>query len=424
MEKTGLHQFVVFWISQSVSQLGSAMTSFAITIWIYKETNSAMAVSMVQFCTYFSMVIASLFSGTFIDKYNKKKIMLWSDTISVISTCLLWILISFEKMQLWHIYLINIVSGFMNAFQIPTTAVVVGLIVPEEQYSRASGMNSFSSSLIEIVNPMLATFLTSFFGISSVIIFDLISFLVATSFLVLFIKIPQKEISKNNTSNFIDDFLIGINFLKEKKGIFNLIISIALLNFFSSITYENILSPMILARTGGDEIILGVVSGILGLGGIIGGLIVSLKTLKGNRVKIIYLCTGISFLFGDFIMGIGNNVYAWSIAALAASIPIPFIIAQQNSILYQYIPQSIQGRIFAVKNVLQYCTIPVGLIIGGIFADYVFEPLMQEGTCHILNCILGQGKGSGMALMFIITSILGFISSILGYTNKEIRSLE
>lgn len=424
MKKIGLRQFLIFWISQSVSQLGSAMTSFAMTIWIYKETNSAFAVSMITFCTYLPMVIASFFSGAYIDKHDKKRIMLWSDTIAAVCTCVLWGLVFSDALQVWHVYVINIVSGFMNAFQMPTTTVVVGLIVPEDQYDKASGMNSFSNSLIAIVMPMMATFFVSFWGIASVIIFDLLTFLFAAIFLLFFIKIPKSEPDKSCGDGFLDNILAGLDFLKEQRGILNLIISMAVLNFFSNITYENILSPMILARTNGDEMILGVVSGVLGLGGLVGGIIVSLKSFRGRKIKMIYLCAGISFLLGDFLMGIGHGIWSWSIAALAASVPIPFIMAQQNVILYQRVPQAIQGRIFAVRNALQYCTIPVGLIIGGIFADYIFEPLMQSGKCGILNGILGNGSGSRMALMFIATSILGLLSSILGYTNKEIRSLE
>lgn len=180
---------------------------------------------------------------------------------------------------------------------------------------------------------------------------------------------------------------------------------------------------MILARSGGNDMILGVVSGVLGVGGIVGGIIVSLKEIRGNKIKIIYFCAAVSFLFGDFFMGIGNNVFIWSIAALAASIPIPFISAQQNVILYKCIPQNIQGRVFAVRNALQYCTIPLGILLGGSLADYVFEPLMRTEFSTFLSKILGSGAGSGMALMFIITSILGFISSVLGYTNRHIRSL-
>lgn len=423
MKNIGFKQFIIFWISQSISQLGSSMTAFAMTIWTYKETKSAMAVSMLMFCTYLPMIIASVFAGAYIDSHNKKKIMLVSDTVAAICTCILWLSISMGRLQLWHIYLINIVIGFMNAFQTPASTVIIGLIVPENAYSRASGMSSFSNSLITIVMPMLTTFLTSFWGLSMVIVFDLITFLFAFITLMFFVKLPKNQKVQEKNDNFKNEIKIGFFFLKEHKGILYLILSIAVLNFFSNITYENILSPMILARSGGNDMILGVVSGVLGVGGIVGGIIVSLKEIRGNKIKIIYFCAAVSFLFGDFFMGIGNNVFIWSIAALAASIPIPFISAQQNVILYKCIPQNIQGRVFAVRNALQYCTIPLGILLGGSLADYVFEPLMRTEFSTFLSKILGSGAGSGMALMFIITSILGFISSVLGYTNRHIRSL-
>lgn len=423
MKKIGFKQFIIFWISQSVSQLGSSMTAYAMTIWIYKETKSAMAVSMLMFCTYLPMIIASVSAGAYIDSHSKKKIMLVSDTVAAMCTCTLWMLLRMDVLKLWHIYLINIVIGFMNAFQTPASTVIVGLIVPENAYSKVSGMNSFSSSLITIVMPMFTTFLISFKGLSMVIMFDLVTFLFAFFTLLFFIKIPQSEDAQERNNNLKNEIRTGISFLKEHKGILYLILSIAVLNFFSNITYENILSPMILARSGGDDMVLGIVSGVLGIGGLIGGIFVALKEFHGNRIKVIYFCAAISFLFGDFFMGVGNNVVIWSFAALAASIPIPFITAQQNVILYQSIPQDIQGRVFATRNAFQYCTILLGILLGGSLADYVFEPLMQNGFSPLLNKILGTGAGSGMALMFIITSILGFVSSILGYTNREIRSL-
>lgn len=414
MKIIGFKQFIIFWASQSVSQLGSSMTTFAMTIWIYKETKSAMAVSMLMFCTYLPMVIASVFAGAFIDKHDKKKIMLSCDTIAAICTCILWGLMSRNILELWHVYLINIAIGFMNAFQTPASTIIIGLIVPENLYSKASGMNSFSSSLITIVMPMFTTFLISFWGLSMVILFDLATFLLAVFILLFLIRLPKNGKNMERNSSLKAEIKVGFSFLRTHKGILYLILSIAILNFFSNITYENILSPMILARSGDNDMVLGVVSGVLGIGGLIGGIIVSIKEISGNRIKIIYFCAAISFLFGDFFMGLGNNVFIWSIAGLAASIPIPFITAQQNVILYQYIPQNIQGRVFAVRNALQYCTIPLGILLGGILADYVFEPLMQNGFLTFLSKILGNSEGSGMALMFIFTSILGFISCILG----------
>lgn len=125
-------------------------------------------------------------------------------------------------------------------------------------------------------------------------------------------------------------------------------------------------------------------------------------------------------------MGIGQDIVMWIIGAGFASFPISFIMAAQMEILYYKIPKNIQGRVFAVRNSIQYCTIPVGLLLGGFLAEYVFEPFMKRdiSIVYLLNRIVGSGDGSGMGLMFICTGILGSISSIILYKTKYIRKLE
>lgn len=414
-------KFLLFWISQSISQLGSAMTSYTLIIWVFKQTQSAMDVSLIAFCTYLPMVITSAFAGSYVDTHNKKRIMLYSDFLAAACTCIVGALIFNNSLKVWHIYIINTIIGFMNAFQTPASTVVIGLIVPQDEYDKASGLNSFSNSLITVVMPMLATVIVSFWGMGTVIFADLLTFLIAWISLMFFIKIPENFMISNE--NVFENIKLGFHFLKQEKGIGYLVISMAALNFFSNITYENILTPMILARTNGNNIALGIVSGILGAGGIIGGIIVAFVSIKKNVVKVIYISAAVSFLFGDFLMGIGNNVFVWGIAALAASVPIPFVTAGQNVILFKKVPYPIQGRVFAIRNAFQYCTIPVAIILGGYLADHVFEPMMKNYDIPILTDLLGNNAGSGMALMFTVTSVLGFISSVYWYNNREINKL-
>lgn len=132
-----------------------------------------------------------------------------------------------------------------------------------------------------------------------------------------------------------------------------------------------------------------------------------------------------SFLFGDLMMAVGKNTFWWSAAAACASLPIPFIVANQNTILYRKIPTSLQGRVFAVRNAIQYGTIPFGIILGGYLADYVFEPFMDSGNgfAGMLGTIVGNGAGSGMAVMFLCTGICGFTVSMLSCFNREIKKL-
>ena len=79
-------KYIVFWLSQSVSQLGSAMTSFALILWVYTVNHSAFTVSMMSFCSYVPYIVVSLFAGTFVDRHSKKKIKLVSDTIAAVCT--------------------------------------------------------------------------------------------------------------------------------------------------------------------------------------------------------------------------------------------------------------------------------------------------------------------------------------------------
>lgn len=140
----------------------------------------------------------------------------------------------------------------------------------------------------------------------------------------------------------------------------------------------------------------------------------------------IYVSAALSFLFGDLMMAAGRNVFLWSVAAVAASFPIPFIQANQNAILYRKIPEAMQGRVFAVRNAIQFSTIPVGIILGGYLADYIFEPFMGSGNSlsGILGKIVGSGSGSGMASMFLCTGVCGFAVSMASCFNREIKKLD
>mgnify|MGYP000882729871 FL=1 len=300
-------------------------------------------------------------------------------------------------------------------------------MVPKNRYFKVSGLNSFSNSLLTVVAPMLAAFISSFMGLKGVIMIDLITFVFAFIILLLFIKIPEELNEKtNNKHSVLHGCKEGMAFLFNHKGIWYIIISMASLNFFSRLTYENILSPMILARSGGDTNVLGTISGILGIGGIIGGVIVSTKKIMNNSLKLIYFSAAFSFLFGDLLMGLGQTTFIWCIAAIMASVPIPFISAGQNVIMYNTIPKEMQGRVFAVRNAIQFSTIPIGILLGGFLADYVFEPFMESDNIVALSLqrLVGSGTGSGMAVMFLCTGILGAATSILWYRNKDIKKLQ
>ncbi|MDO4333685.1 MAG: MFS transporter [Eubacteriales bacterium] len=421
-----LKKYVVFWLSQSVSQLGSAMTGFALILWVYTVNHSAFTVSLMSFCNYVPYIIVSLFAGTFVDRHSKKGIMLTADSVAAVCSAFVLIMGVLNGLQIWHIYFVNGIIGFINAFQGPASSVAIGRIVPKDKLANASGMESFSRNLSTVLAPVLASCLFAWSGMKAVLLIDLCSFAVAFLVLLFVIPIPENEEHETERKSVFSGVRAGYAFLAHNRGILTIVVTLAVLNFFSRLTYENILSPMILARSGNNSLALGIVNAAMGIGGIAGGMIVSTGKVSKNSVKMIYVSAFISFLFGDLLMGAGRNTAVWTIAAVAASLPIPFINAGQNVILYQNVPDEMQGRVFSARNAIQYGTIPVGILLGGFLADYVFEPLMQSENIvtAVLHGIVGKGAGSGMAAMFLCTGILGSLFSLIAYRRKEIREME
>lgn len=417
-------KYIVLWLSQSVSGLGSSMTGFALVLWAYEQSNSAMSVSLMSFCNYVPFVLLSLFAGNFIDRHKKKTIMLASDSIAAAGSLAILALMITGHLKIWNIYIVNVIIGVTTAFQQPASAIATVRLVPDDKLSNVSGMNSFSNNLILVFSPMLASFLYSAGGLSLILTIDLVSFAFAFCVLMFFITVPEQKNNAKRVSQFAGT-AEGFAFLKREKGLLYIMLTMAVINFFSRLTYENILSPMILSRSGESSLALGTVNACMGIGGIAGGIIVSFKKENARKATAIYVSAALSFLFGDLLMAVGRNTLMWSVAGIAASLPIPFINANQNTIMYRKVPTDMQGRVFALRNAIQYVTIPIGIILGGWLADYIFEPFMRQENklSGLLSVIVGSGAGSGMAVMFLCTGICGFVISVISCFNREIKKL-
>lgn len=419
-------KYLIFWASQTASQLGSAMTGFALTLWVYAAGRSAMAVSLMTFCSYVPYVLASLFAGGFVDAHSKKTIMLLADSAAAACTAAVLGLYWLGRLEPGHIYLANLLTGLMNAFQAPAASVVTGQLAPKGGLARVSGLNSFSTSLVMVLAPVLAASLFAWGGLRCVLWLDLGSFALAALILLFGISLPQAAKPDGPAKPAaLAGCREGWAFLRRDRGLLAVILTMALLNFLSRLTYENILSPMLLARSGGSSLTLGAVNAVMGVGGILGGVLVSAGRMPKDPVKAIYLPAGLSFLLGDLLMALGRGAPVWALAALAASLPMPFIFAGQNLLLYERVPQAVQGRVFAVRNAIQYSTIPAGILLGGFLADHVFEPFMASGrpAALLLQRLVGAGAGSGMAVMFLCTGVLGGASSVLLFRSRAVQAL-
>lgn len=423
--KTKLYElkpFLILWITQSFSALGSAMTNFALVIWLYGKSGSATTTALLTVCSYAPYVVLSIFAGVVSDRWDKKKIMLVCDSFAALCTVCVLVLLCTDSLSVWHLYVLNALNGLMNTIQQPASDVAVTLLTPKKYYQKTSGLRSFSNSLVTILTPVLATSAVVLFGVEAVIFFDLFTFSVAFLSLLLWIQVPKAGEREERKESLLRAAGKGLSYLKENKGILWLILFLAAINLIASM-YSAALPAMLLSRENGGETVLGIVNACTGLATLAGSVLVTLAPAPKNRVRVICNTLLISMSTENFLLAFGKTPFVWCIGAFLGWFFIPLMNANMDVVFRTEIPAPMQGRVYSARNTLQFFTIPAGYFLGGLLVDRVFEPLMAGTFADTVPArLFGTGKGSGAAVLFFVIGLAGVAVCLIFRRNKHIRS--
>ena len=258
-------KFLLFLVSQTVSQMGSAMTGLAVVIWAYSGTGQVMASSLLAVCSTLPYLIVSLFGGAAADHMNKKKIMLICDMAAAAGSLILLLCASFQILELWILCVVNVINGLMNAFQGPAFQVSVTLLLEKENYAKAGGLQSALGAVSGLLSPILAAALLGFSGLQLVLAVDLATFAFAFFVLLLFIRIPDRagEGAGTGSDGLRKSMKTAVDYLRGQKSILLLLIMYSVLEFLGAISFDSMYSPLLLARTGNNESVVGIVSSVI-----------------------------------------------------------------------------------------------------------------------------------------------------------------
>lgn len=407
--KKGLKDFYILWSTQSFSQLGSSLTQFALTLWLYEKTGSALSTAALTICTYAPYVVMSILAGALTDKFDKKKTMLICDVLAAVGTVLVFVLYKTDLLAVWHLYAINALSGLMNTVQQPASEVAYTLIVPKEYYQKTSGLQSLSRSLISIGSPLIASALYGLAGLDAVIAVDLVTFAAAFIALAVFIRIPEVSSDGKNEGNVLALAAEGLRFLKANPLVLYVILFMSGVNFIAS-SFDAVLPALVLPNPKGGNSVLGIVTSCSGIAMIIGSLLVTRMPKPKDRVKVIYLTMLFSLGIENFLLALSREPVVWCIGQVIGWMLVPVMSANQNVIMRNSVPVELQGRVYACRNTLQFFTIPLGLLFGGFMVDQVCEPYMAANQSNtFLTQLFGSGKSSGASLMMFILGLAGII---------------
>lgn len=416
-----MRSYLLLWFTQMISGLGSAMTAYALVIWSYTQAGSALRTALLMVCSYAPYVIFSIFAGALSDRWNKKRTMLVCDALAACSTLAVLLLLKTGNLQIWHLYMVNAVSGLMNTVQQPASEVATTALLPRKYYQKVGGLRYLSNSLQSILTPVLTTAIMGFWGIDAVIAVDLISFVIAFAVLLLFIPVPEMAQGRQEKS-ILQSAAEGIRWLKHNGGIFHLMLFLAGINLVASM-FQAAFPAMVLSKA--SETAMGTVNAVTGIAMLAGSVLASFMKTPKSRVKAIQGCLLLSMCTENFFLAFGDGVWIWSIGAVLGWIAIPWMNANLDAINRLHIPAAMQGRVFAARNSFQFFTIPVGYFLGGLLVDAVFEPIMSgQPTDGLLTTLFGSGKGSGAALLFAVLWLAGIGVCLLFRADQQIKKLE
>lgn len=419
--------FILLLIGQTISQLGTSMTGFAVIIWAYSTTGQVLASSLLTICSTVPYLIVSLLGGAIADRFSKKKIMLFCDTVAAIGSLIILLCFFAGSLHLWVLCAVNMISGFMNAFQNPASQVAVSLLVEEKDYARASGVQSITGSVVGILTPVAAAALLGFGGLGLVLAIDLATFLIAFLLLLFFIRIPSTTAEKSGASisELKSSIREGLSFIIGQRGLFLLLLLFSVLEFAGAISFDSMYSPLLLARTGNDEMAVGIVSAFGAAGCMLASFL--LTTMKPPKKKLPPMYAGcIMCLSGILLFGMGRNLPWWCSVAFCGCFGSPVYQTFQTVLLRERVPIDMQGRVFSLQGMVTGMLRPVGYLLGALLADYVMEPFMRtEGSLQrFFSVFVGTGNGAGTGLIFVLAGLCGIAVVLCFIRNKAICALD
>lgn len=416
--------FIFIWFGQVLSILGSSLTSFALSIWVYQRTNSTTQFALLLLSTTLPFILVSPVAGVFVDRWSRRWIMIISDFCAGLCTLsIAWLFVS-GKLEVWNLCLVNAVSSSFSTFQGIAYPAAITLLVPKEQLSRASGMVESGSAVAGILSPLLATALLATIQLQGIVLLDFatLCFALVCLLVVQFPEVKTAQAKGVGVGSLLQEVTFGWNYLIERPGLVGLLILIASCNFLVSLD-EALTTPLVLSFA--SVTTLGTISSIVSSGMLVGSLVMSIWGGLQRQINTIFISL---FLVGLFylVAGLRPSIALFTISEFLLFFLTPIINSTIQVIYQKKVAPELQGRVFAVRKAVVQATLPLGYVTAGPLADRIFEPLMASDgpLAGTIGQIIGVGPGRGIGLMFVIMGIFTMLLTFIGYLYPRLRLVE
>lgn len=399
-----MKKFMVIWMGELISCIGSGMTAFAVSIYVYELTGSAAWVSLTALLAYLPTILMSPAGGILADRYDRRSMMIFGDSFSALGLLLILICINTGNISAVPVLIGVTISSVFAGILEPAYKATVTDLVSEDEYAKASSLVQIAGSSKYLISPVIAGLILSVSDIRTILLIDIATILVTVA-ATASVRSSVKSNKKNNDNfNFSKEFKAGIKSITQDKGVSSLVVLMAFMCFFVAFI-QTLMTPMILAFA--DSKTLGIMESVSAVGMLIGSVVVGVLNIKRNFTRILIISL---MAAGVFMSMTGTTTNIWLIMSYSILFftALPFINTCADVLIRSRIPNDVQGRAWGIISVLTQMGYVVAYAVCGILADYVFGPMLMEDGIFAgsIGRLIGIGEGRGIGLMFIITGII------------------
>lgn len=404
--KSNFSKFMLLWSGEFISAIGSGLTSFGLSVYVFRQTGSAASMGLVTLLAFLPTLLFSVPAGVLADKYDRRLLMMIGDGFSALGIVYILICMLQGEAKLYQICVGVFVSAVFSSLLEPSYRATVTDLLTKEEYSKASGLVSIAGSARYLISPVLAGILLAVSDIRLLFVIDISTFILT----VISTAVVRKGIATKETENqsgFFQSLTEGWRAIADRRGVLLLILVSPVMTCFMG-AIQILSEPLILDFA--DSTTLGIAQTVCASGMLVSGLFLGMRGIKKGYVKVLAISL---FLTGITMIGFGirENIYIICLFGFLFFATLPFANNCLDYLVRTNIPDELQGRAWGVIGFLSQIGYVVAYGLAGVAADGIASKLQ-----------IGVGRGAAGVVM--TAGVLLSLTALSLYPIKSIRALE
>lgn len=405
MKNNNYKKFLLLWLGELISSIGGGLTSFGLGVYVFNQTGSATSMALITLLGFLPTILLSVPAGVLADKYDRRLLMIIGDGCSALGILFILICMLNGGASLIQICIGVFISSIFSSLLEPSYKATITDLLTKEEFSKASGLVSLAGSSRYLFSPILAGFLLSITTINTILIIDICTFLLTIlSITIVRRSIKTKKIATNE--KFIKSFKDGWNAINTRKGVLTLVVISSIVTLFLG-TFQILVEPLVLSFA--DSKTLGIAETICACGMLLSGIILGIKGIKKNYVKVLSISLSLSGVF-MICFGIFENIIPIILFGFLFFTMLPFANNSLDYLTRINIPDELQGRVWGLIGFISQLGYVVAYSVSGIIAD------------SLGNLVGSVGRGSAITIQ-ISGLLLLVIALIIPYL-KNLKNIE